>query len=201
MGKSLRLKAGSRAVLCLLLATVACSGTGATRNKVLQQASSPSSNPNGELRYKVPQGWTPEQPSSAMRAAQYKLPRAEGDTEDASLVLYYFGPGQGGSVSANIDRWIGQMAQPDGTSSKDKAKTESMEVNGLQVSMVDVRGTFNAEMAPGSGTHENRPDYRLRAAVIETPKGAYFVKLIGPARTVAKWDEAFVDYLKSFEFK
>src|ERR1041384_3439741 len=68
-----------------------------------------------ELKFKVPAGWVEEQRTSSMRVAQYKLPKAEGDTEDASLVLYYFGPGQGGSVTANIDRWISQMKQPDGS--------------------------------------------------------------------------------------
>jgi hypothetical protein len=37
--------------------------------------------------------------------------------------------------------------------------------------------------------------------VVETPKGAYFAKLIGPEKTVAHWDQAFLDYVKSFEFK
>lgn len=136
-----------------------------------------------------------------MRSAQYKLPKVEGDGEDASLVLYYFGAGQGGSIEANIDRWTGQMEQPDGTSSKEKAKTETLTVNGLKVTMVDVKGRFTAEMSPGSGTRHNNPGYRLRAAIVETPKGPFFAKLVGPEKTVARWDQAFIDYVKSFEFK
>jgi hypothetical protein len=155
----------------------------------------------GELRYKVPDGWMSEHPSSSMRAAQYKLPKAEGDGEDGSLVLYYFGEGQGGSVQANLDRWTGQMVEPDGSSSKDKAKTETLTVNGLKVTTLDVIGTYTAEMSPGSGTLNNKSNYRLRAAIVETPKGAYFAKLVGPEKTVARWDQAFVDYVKSFEFK
>ena len=136
-----------------------------------------------------------------MRVAQYKLPKAEGDPEDASLVLYYFGATQGGSVQANIDRWVGQIQQPDGSASKDKAKTENLTVNGLKVTTVDVTGTFTAEMTPGAGNKRNDADYRLRAAVIETPKGNYFVKLVGPVKTVARWEQPYTDYLKSFEFK
>jgi len=150
----------------------------------------------GDLRYKVPDGWLAEKTSSSMRVAQYKLPKAEGDKEDALLVLYYFGANQGGSAQANIDRWISQIEQP-----ADKAKTESLSVNGLKISMVDVTGTYTAEMAPGSGTTHNDANYRLRAAVIETPKGNYYAKLVGPAKTIARWDQSFTDYLKSFEFK
>ncbi len=160
-----------------------------------------SANASGELRYKVPAGWMTEHPTSGMRAAQYKLPKTEGDAEDASLVLYYFGAGQGGSVQANIDRWIGQMVQTDGTSSKDRAKTETLTVNGLKVTTLDLSGTFTAEMSPGSGTANNKSNYRLMAAVVETPKGAYFAKLIGPEKTVAHWNQAFLDYVNSFEFK
>jgi hypothetical protein len=158
-------------------------------------------NASGDLRYKVPDGWVTEKPSSTMRVAQYKLPKAEGDPEDASLVIYYFGATQGGSVPANIDRWVGQIQQPDGSASKDKAKTENLTVNGLKVTTVDVTGTFTAEMTPGAGNKRNDADYRLRGAVIETPKGNYFVKLVGPVKTVARWEPAYTDYLKSFEFK
>jgi len=155
----------------------------------------------GELRYKAPEGWVIEHPTSSMRVAQYKLPKAAGDSEDASLVLYYFGSDQGGSVQDNIDRWVGQIEKPDGSSSSDKAKTERLTVNGLRVTMIDVTGTYTAEMSPGSGTRHNKPNYRLRAAIVETPKGNYFAKLVGPEKTVNRWNRAFVDYVKSFEFK
>jgi len=183
--------------LALAIFAAACSSKASlTANQ--NQSNLPA---NGELHFKAPDAWATEKPTSTMRVAQYKLPKAEGDPEDASLVLYYFGASQGGTTQANIDRWIGQMQQPDGSASKDKAKTDNLTVNGLKVSTVDVTGTYTAEMSPGSGDRHNNANYRLRAAVIETPKGNYFVKLVGPANTIAKWDQAFNDYLKSFEFK
>jgi len=159
-----------------------------------QEAQNPAA-----LRYKVPAGWVEEERSSTMRVAQYKLPRATGDTEDGSLVLYYFGKGQGGSTAANIDRWASQMHQADGT--KAKLTEESFTANGLKVTAVDAGGTYVAETSPGSGTFQNKPGYRLRAAVVETPNGSYFVKFVGPEKTVAHWNEAFTAYLKSFEFR
>jgi len=136
-----------------------------------------------------------------MRAAQYKLPKAEGDGEDALLVLYYFGQGQGGPAQANIDRWINQMTQPDGGSSKERAKTGSLTVNGLQVNTVDVTGNYSGGMSPDSAPANSQSIYRLRAAVIDTPKGSYFVKLTGPEKTVQHWDQAYMEYLKSFAFR
>ena len=184
------------------VAVWACGKQGPTATSGMQSNSAQSNtNASGDLHFKALDGWVTEKPSSSMRVAQYKLPKAEGDNDDASLVLYYFGATQGGTAQANIDRWISQMKQPDGSSSKDKAKTETTTINGLKVTTVDVSGTYTAEMAPGSGSFHNDTNYRLRAAVVETPKGNYFVKLTGPSKTIARWDQAYTDYLKSFEFK
>ena len=153
------------------------------------------------LKFTVPPGWIEEERTSSMRVAQYRLPKAEGDAENGSVVLYYFGQGQGGSTVSNIERWVSQMKQADGGSSKAVAREERFEVNGLKVTTVDVGGTYVAETTPGSGTFENKPGYRLLAAVVETPNGSYFVKLLGPEKTVARWNESFLGYVKSFEFK
>ncbi|HJQ69295.1 MAG TPA: hypothetical protein VKA70_09995 [Blastocatellia bacterium] len=156
---------------------------------------------SGDVKFQPPAAWVSEPSTSSMRVAQYRLPRADGDAEDASLILYYFGQGQGGSTQANLDRWIGQMQQPGGGPSKEKAKTEKTTVNGMDVTLLDVSGTYTAEMTPGSGNQQNKPGFRMRAAVIETPKGAYFVKLVGPEKTVARWDAEFMSFVRSFEFK
>ncbi len=153
-----------------------------------------------ELKFKVPAGWVEEERTSSIRVAQYRLPKAPGDTEDASLVLYYFGQGQGGSTAANIERWLGQMTQPDGSAASG-AKDEHLVANGLKVTTVDLSGTYVAETAPGSGTFLNKPAYRLRAAVVETPNGSYYVKLVGPEKTVTQWNDSFLSYVRSFEFK
>jgi hypothetical protein len=155
----------------------------------------------GELRYKVPEGWTVEKPTSEMRFAQYKLPRAAGDGEDALLIVYYFGKGQGGTPEANIERWINQVKQPDGSASNDKAKIEKQTVNGLPVTTLDLLGNYSGGMSADSAPQDSKSIYRLRGAIIETPKGSYFAKLTGPEKTVNHWDQAFNDYIHSFEFK
>lgn len=184
-------------LITLAITIFAGSGTASvcSAQETAKQSSAASA---GELRFKAPAEWVTEKPSSNMRVAQYKLPKAEGDSEDASLVLYFFGTNQGGSVEANLDRWKGQIETTDTGS---KAKTETLNVNQLKVTTIDLVGTYTAETAPGSGVRHNKPGYRLRAAVIETPKGAYYVKLVGPTITVNRWNKAFADYLKSFEFK
>ena len=151
------------------------------------------------LTYTTPDGWKTTPTSSSMRVAQFTLPRTAGDTADAELVIYYFG-GSGGTVEANIERWLGQMQQPDGKASSAVAQRQSRTINGLKVTLVDVSGTYVAEVTPGSTQRHNSPNFRLRAAVIETPNGPYFIKLTGPARTVATTDGAYERFLASVKF-
>ena len=56
---------------------------------------------------------------------------------------------------------------------------------------MDVGGTYIAETALGSAERHNLPNVRLRAGVVQTPAGPYFIKLTGPARTVAAQAQAF----------
>lgn len=148
------------------------------------------------LEFVEPAGWVKKPPASPMRLAEFALPRADGDAEDAALGIFYFGGG-GGNVQANLERWIGQMSQPDGRASKDVAKTSRLAANGLAITLVDVPGTYVAETSPGSSERFNKPGFRLRAAVVEGKGGPYFVKLTGPAMTVAKWDESYITFLKA----
>src|SRR5688572_21553516 len=122
------------------------------------------------LTFSAPAGWKAAAPSSSMRVAQFVLPRAAGDAADADIVVYYFG-GSGGTVEANIERWLGQMQQSDGKPSSAVAKRELRTINTLKVTLVDVSGTYVAEMTPGAKERYNSTNFRLRAAVIETPNG------------------------------
>ena len=148
------------------------------------------------LGYDAPDDWTERPSESPMRVTEFRLPRVPGDAEDAELVVFYFG-GSGGSIEANLQRWIGQMEQPDGRSSFEVASTRGFEANGLMVTVLDVPGTYMAAVSPGSTTRLNRPNFRLLAAVVETPVGPYFFKLTGPDRTVARWDDRFSAFLRS----
>jgi hypothetical protein len=150
----------------------------------------------GPIKAKVPSEWTVQTPTSSMRKFQYGLSKVAGDGEDGELVVFYFGPGQGGSVEANIERWIGQISQPDGSSSKDKAKTNKKEIGGMPVTLVDVSGTYSAGMMSNAPP---RQGYRMLAAVAETTEGPWFFKLTGPEKTISKWSSSFDQFIGSFK--
>lgn len=161
---------------------------------VLALAGSAAGQPT--LRYDPPGGWIEEPAPSPMRAAQFRLPRVPGDPEDAELVVFHFG-GSGGTVDANLQRWIGQMEQPDGRPSLAVASTTAFAANGLDVVLLDVPGTYVAAVRPGAAERLDKPGFRLLAAVVETPAGPWFFKLTGPARTIDRWDAPFSAFLRT----
>jgi hypothetical protein len=182
MAVMVRLPVMIRPTLALILAlTLPATGT------LLTQAT---------VRYETPDTWVESPPASSMRVAEFRLPRVPGDPEDAELIVFYFG-GSGGSVEANLERWIGQIEQPDGRSSFEVASTTGFDVNGVAVTVLDVPGTYVAAVNPSSTTRLNKPNFRLLAAVLESQAGPYFFKLIGPDRTVARWDDTFTAFLRS----
>jgi hypothetical protein len=152
----------------------------------------------GSLTFTAPSTWRPRPAASKMRVAEFVVPKAAGDSEDADVIVYFFG-GTGGSVDANIERWIGQFQQPSGRAADGNRSTRM--VGSLKVSTVDVSGTYVAEITPGSAERHNKPNYRMRAAVVETPGGPYFVKFTGPSGTVKQGSATFDQFLDSLRFK
>lgn len=154
------------------------------------------------LHFSAPEGWIEQPPSSAMRRAEYRLPSDQQGVEDAELAVFVF-PGSGGSVQANIDRWIGQFTGPDGDPVQDQAKVERTPINGLLVTTVDVSGRYDPGMAgPRAGAPASpRPGYRLLGAIVESQGDPWFFKLTGPEQTVDRWEQSFHGFLQSIHME
>ncbi len=153
-----------------------------------------------ELHYKAPDKWIQETPQSPMRKAQYRWPGVEGEG-DADMALFHF-PGTGGGVEENLQRWYGQFVQPDGTPSEEKAEKSSLQVGGMNVTIVFLTGTYLESTSPMmSGPVEEKPDYAMLAAIVETPNGPWFFKATGPEKTIRYWREDFRKFVKTVDWK
>jgi hypothetical protein len=132
-------------------------------------------------------------PSNPMRKASFVVPRATGDTEDGELTVFYFGPGQGGSIDANVERWVKQF----GEVPPSDVKRADREANGLRQHTVELeKGTFSPGMG-GSG--KPKENYGLIGGIVESPSGAYFFKLTGPSKTVKHAKPDFYKLLDSIK--
>ena len=148
------------------------------------------------LTWTLPQGWKSVTPSSAMRMAQIVVPGPQG-SEAGELTVFYFGPGGGGGVEANLTRWIGQFKHPDGAADKPLAKLDTKQVNGMKVDLVDISGTYDAGAAMMGGGQ--KADQRALGAIVDSPKGLVFFKLLGPSATVAQNEAAFAQFVDSIK--
>jgi hypothetical protein len=192
-------------LLCMITALSGCSQKPEEgkmpKSEVITPA--PAHNPSAEtaapaasgLRFTAPSGWISEAPTSSMRQAQYRLPKVEGDGEDAELAVFFF-QGGGGGVQANVDRWIGQFSKADSSPANDIAKTTHKAAHGIPLTIVDVTGTYDGGMATQKEPAV-KPNYRMLAAVAEAANGPWFFKLSGPAKTVLKWQPSFEAFLDS----
>lgn len=158
----------------------------------------PAAEPAPALVLTPQKGWVVEKPANAMRKGQYTLPHVDGDSEDATLMVHYFG-GQGGSKDVNLKRWASQFEQPDGSSSEEKLKSSTRTIAGMEVLDAELSGTYVAETAPGSGVHLNKPGWRMLAAIVATKDGPWYFKLVGPEATVAKWEASYQAFLSSIQ--
>jgi hypothetical protein len=133
-----------------------------------------------------------------MRRAQYKVPKTGADTADAELTVITFGGGMGGSNDANIQRWLGQLEQPDGRQTSEVAQRRSMSVAGFNVLIVEAPGRIRGgALMPGSPPAPSFERGRLLAAIVETPNGPWFFKLTGGDETVSGARNAFDAMLRS----
>jgi hypothetical protein len=139
-----------------------------TYQEVVEAASQPVFSP--ELRAKrtplawvSPEGWV-EQPASGMRLATFQV----GDTE-CTLVQF---PGSVGGMTANVERWAGQLNQPVPPSDRLDSFVAAAPVlksqGGLEGRLFDFRRLY-----PDA-------DPSMLVAVMSVNQAMLFVKLQGP---------------------
>lgn len=147
------------------------------------------------LEIATPKKWKPGEVKSKMRLAQFALPPKEARAADGELVIYYFGKTAVGSADANIDRWVKQFKD----ATREQAKIEKLK-EPLEITLFDLSGTYLEQDPPNSGKIVRKPDTRMLAAIVETPAGPHYLKLLGPAATVAEWAKEFRAFVEKLRF-
>jgi len=151
----------------------------------------------GPFSLKVPADWQEKPSVSSMRAAEFQLPASGGQAE---VVVYYFGESGAGSVQANIDRWVSQFTQPDGKPSSEVTKLEQASFAGQQASLVSVSGRYAARAMPG-GQAVDKDNQSLLAAIVPSPRGPYYFRLIGDRAAVEAQTPKFRELLGSLKLQ
>jgi hypothetical protein len=153
----------------------------------------------GPFSLTPPADWTTKPVTSNMRAADFVLPGKPG--AEAELIVTYFGANGAGSVEDNVNRWLGQFQQSDGKSSRDVAKIEKTKFGGQDATYVSVTGHFVAPAMPGASENVDKTDQALLAAIVSSPSGPYYFKLVGAKSTVDAQAGAFRKMLESIKVR
>lgn len=149
----------------------------------------------GAFQVTAPEKWVRKPPQSRITSDEFAAPAAEGDKADGRFTV----TAAGGSVDDNINRWIGQFKQADGSATKDQAKVSKQEIAGQTVHLVDISGTYDDRppFAPGQGVQ--REKYRMLAAVVVTKEGNFFLKFYGPRLTITENEKPFHEMVQSLK--
>jgi hypothetical protein len=152
------------------------------------------------LKSTTPAGWKKEEPTAMQknfRKHQFRIPKADGDKEDAEVVVFFFGPGGGGTKDANLQRWKGQFKPPAG----EQAKLNEFKVGDAPATELDISGIYLFKSRPfdPNAQAEEKPDYRMLSVIFDCKGGPYYMRLLGPTKTVSEHAKEFDGWLRSFK--
>lgn len=154
---------------------------------------------DGAVRVTVPGNWKPSTARSRIIEREFAIPAAEGDEKPGRLTMMR----SGGTVDANVARWVGQFKPVSDKAAKEGPKLTKKQVNGQETVIVDLSGTYldrqgGGPFAPGKIVEQ--PGYRMLGGIVQTKtkgKFQYFFKLYGPEKTVGAAEKAFRQMMDS----
>lgn len=154
-----------------------------------------------KMTSKTPASWKAEAPGNKFRAYQFSIPKAKGDDDNAELVIFFFGPGGGGGVAENLKRWKETFEPPAGKSIDDVSKVETIKLPKAELTYLDVSGTLLEKFPPFDPKAKTvrKANFRRLAVVFDSENGPYFIRLTGPAETIAANKGDFDAWLKNFK--
>jgi hypothetical protein len=148
------------------------------------------------LTFKAPEVWKSIPTQSTMRVAQLQVEPKKGDDFPALLVVYAF-PGGAGSVDDNVKRWQSQFKDADGKPPKIESKT--VKGKNVEVTRVETAGHYTPGQFPGMPPEPERDNARLFGAIVVTERVGYFLKMVGPDKTMDSIRPAFDELVSTLE--
>ncbi len=151
------------------------------------------------MKSTTPGDWKEEAPSNTMRLTQFKLPKADGDKDDAELAVFFFKGGGAGAVDANLKRQTAKFTPAEGKDKVEETVDKKFKVGSIDAIYQDVKGTFIKKPFPMAEKGTPMPGYRQLYVLFETKDGQYYMTLLGGEKTVEKHKKGFDAFLKNFK--
>jgi hypothetical protein len=150
------------------------------------------------MKSTTPSTWVSERPINNFRFMQFRVPKVEGDSDDAEIVL---SKGQSGSTKDNLERWKKSFVAPEGKKIDDVAKEGKARVGKFEGNLLQIEGSYRSFERPGDPSSKLtlKPNFKFDGIIVETKNEVFYIRFTGPAKTIEKNEKAFMDWLKSFE--
>jgi hypothetical protein len=153
------------------------------------------------LKSTAPAAWKAAKKLTTFRVGEFAIPKADGDKEDAELVIFFFGKGSGGGTADNVNRWKGMFAAPAGKNIDDLTKIDTFKIGDVDITYVTISGTYLSKFPPFAPNAKVIPkeNFRFIGVIFDSKEGPYFLRVTGPARTIDANKEGFDKWLKGFK--
>jgi hypothetical protein len=150
----------------------------------------------GGMTFEAPASWKSTPPESSMRRAQLEITPAKGDEDPSRLIVFAF-PGGAGTVDANIERWQRMFRDKDGNPPKVDVKT--VKTKSGDATRVEIAGHYYPATFPGQKKEPDRENHRLLGGIVIGDDASYFLRLVGPEKTVSEARPDFDKMLASIK--
>ena len=140
----------------------------------------------GGPSWNVPAGWT-EVSGGQFLFAKFTIAGAGGATAAVNVST---SAGDGGGLSANVNRWLGQIGKPGWSEADFKNNVKEIEASGVSLSFVEMTGTDARTGQPAM----------IIGAMTMRNGSAWFYKLMGEPKLVEAQREAFTKFVTEVKY-
>jgi hypothetical protein len=149
------------------------------------------------MKFEAPKEWKSSTPTSEMRRAQLKVEPVEGDDYPAELIVFAF-RGGAGTVEDNLTRWQKLFKDEDGNPPKMESK--KVQAKNVEVTRAETSGHYYPASF-GGRKEPDRPGARLLGVIVTGEKSSYYIRMIGPDKTMKKLKDDFDEMVKTIKLE
>ena len=149
-------------------------------------ASAPPSARAGLPGWIVPANWKAEQPSSSMLLAQFGI---AGDAGAGTVTVSQLG-GAAGGLTANLNRWRGQLGLAPVSTAEAENSAKTIDVSSGKATFVELSG---------KSARTGQPEDMI-VVMVPQAGSTWFYKLTGDKSLVAKEKEAMLKFVKTVNY-
>ena len=140
------------------------------------------------LAFTAPTEWQVK-PARTMLWKVLGVPKADGDAEDGEVTISSLAANI--PRTANVERWCGQFELEGNKPCQEAAKIRELPGAAFPSKVVEIAGALKSASMNGPAAAP-KAGWKMVIVEVTMPGKAWYLKMTGPAKTVAKWQDAYL---------